>query len=108
MFHTAKVHLRRAMAVRSDLTKEQQITAKGATWLDRQAIAREPVALGGGGFGAEVREAMDRRAEHLIGPGLAERQNRGVSFHSNLIETLRRRELEIGRASCRVRVCPYG
>src|SRR3546814_13925901 len=67
---------------------------KGATWLDRQAIAREPVALGGGGFGAEVREAMDRRAEHLIGQGLAERQNRGVSFNTNLIETLRRRELD--------------
>src|SRR3546814_14634212 len=37
---------------------------------------------------------MDRRAEHLIGQGLAERQNRGVSFNSNLIETLRRRELD--------------
>jgi hypothetical protein len=33
--------------------------ATGATWLDRQAIAREPVALSDGGFGAEVREAMD-------------------------------------------------
>lgn len=93
-FDDAKGQRRVAMAVRSDLTIEQQITAKGATWLDRQAIAREPVALGGGGFGAEVREALDRRAEHLIGQGLAERQNRGVSFNRNLIETLRRRELD--------------
>ena len=93
-FDDAKGQRRVALAVRSDLTIEQQITAKGATWLDRQAIAREPVALGGGGFGAEVREALDRRAEHLIAEGLAERQNRGVSFSRNLIETLRRRELD--------------
>jgi hypothetical protein len=80
--------------VRSDLPLEQQITAIGATWLDRQAIAREPVPLGGGGFGADVRDALERRAEHLIGQGLAERQSRGVSFSRNLIETLRSRELD--------------
>jgi type IV secretory pathway VirD2 relaxase len=93
-FDDAQGRRRVALAVRSDLSIEQQITATGATWLDRQAIAREPVALGGGGFGAEVREALDRRAEHLIAQGLAERQSRGVSFNRNLIETLRRRELD--------------
>ena len=93
-FDDAKGQRRVALAVRSDLTIEQQITANGATWLDRQAIAREPVALGSGGFGVEVREALHRRAEHLVGQGLAERQNRGVSFSPNLIETLRRRELD--------------
>ena len=82
-----------AIAVRSDLDIERQVTATGATWLDRQNIAREPVALGGG-FGAEVRDAMDRRAEHLVGQGLAERQNRGVSFQPGLVDTLRRRELD--------------
>lgn len=92
-FDDAQGRRRVALAVRSDLPVEQQITANGATWLDRQAIAREPVPLGGGGFGAEVREALDRRAEHLIREGLAERQNRGISFNRNLIETLRRREL---------------
>lgn len=93
-FNDAQDRRRVALAVRSDLSIERQITAAGATWLDRQAIAREPVALGGGGFGAEVREALDRRAEHLIAQGLAERQSRGVSFSRNLIETLRRRELD--------------
>ena len=93
-FDDAQGRRRVALAVRSDLSIERQITATGATWLDRQAIAREPVALGGSGFGAEVRGAMDRRAEHLIGQGLAERQSRGVSFSRNLIETLRRRELD--------------
>ena len=64
-FDDAKGQRRVAMAVRSDLTIEQQVTATGATWLDRQAIAREPVALGGGGFGAEVREALDLSLIHI-------------------------------------------
>ena len=93
-FDDAQGRRRVALAVRSDLSIEQQITATGATWLDRQAIARETVPLGGGGFGAEVRDALDRRAEHLIAQGLAERQTRGVSFSRSLIETLRRRELD--------------
>ena len=82
-----------ALAVRSDLSIERQITATGATWLDRQAIAREPVALGGG-FGAEVKDAMDHRAEHLVRQGLAERQGGRVIFARNLIDTLRQREVE--------------
>jgi type IV secretory pathway VirD2 relaxase len=93
-FDDARGQRRVALAVRSDLAIEKQITASGATWLDRQAIAREPVALGGGGFGAEIRQALDARAEHLIGQGLAERQARGVSFRPGLIETLRQRELD--------------
>ncbi|HWM45672.1 MAG TPA: DUF3363 domain-containing protein [Xanthobacteraceae bacterium] len=92
-FDDALGRRRVALAVRSDVPLKQQITANGATWLDRQAIAREPVAVGGG-FGAEVRDALDRRAEHLICQGLAERQASGVSYSRNLIDTLRRRELE--------------
>ncbi len=41
-----------------------------------------------------MRAALERRAEYLIGQGLAEHQNRGVSFNRNLIETLRRGELD--------------
>jgi hypothetical protein len=52
------------------------------------------VALGGGGFGAEVREAMSARAEELVRQGLAERQARGITFSRNLIDTLRRREVQ--------------
>ena len=93
-FDDAKGRRRVALAVRSDIDIERQVSASGATWLDRQAIAREPVALGGGGFGAEVRDAMDRRADHLVGQGLAGRQSRGVSFSPGLIDTLRQREIE--------------
>lgn len=93
-FDDARGQRRVALAVRSDLDISAQITATGATWLDRQAIAREPAALGGGGFGAEVRDALDRRAEHLIEQRLAERHGRSVIFSRNLIDTLRQRELE--------------
>ncbi|RUW84454.1 DUF3363 domain-containing protein, partial [Mesorhizobium sp. M8A.F.Ca.ET.059.01.1.1] len=93
-FHDAQGHPRAAIAVRSDLDIEQQINAAGATWLDRQNIAREPIALSEGGFGAEVRQAMQRRADHLVEQGLGERHGQGTSFTRNLIDTLRRRELE--------------
>jgi type IV secretory pathway VirD2 relaxase len=93
-FDDARGQRRVAVAVRSDLSIEAQVTASGATWLDRQAVARDPVALGPAGFGAEVRQAMERRAEQLIEQGLAAREARGLVFAKNLIGTLRRRELE--------------
>lgn len=93
-FNDARGQRRVALAVRSDLDVDAQVTASGATWLDRQNIAREPVALSEGGFGAEVRQAMSARAEHLVEQGLAERQGQRISFGRNLIDTLRRRELE--------------
>jgi len=82
-----------ALAVRSDLDLGAQVSATGSTWLDRQAIAREPIALSDSGFGAEVRQAMDARAEHLIGENLAERQGGRVVFARRLLNTLRNREL---------------
>jgi type IV secretory pathway VirD2 relaxase len=92
-FDDAQGRRRVALAVRSDLAIEDQVTASGATWLDRQAVSRDPIALGQAGFGAEVREAMDRRAEQLIQQGLAERQARGIAFSHGLISTLQRREV---------------
>jgi type IV secretory pathway VirD2 relaxase len=82
-----------ALAVRSDLDIQAQVKATGATWLDRQAIAREPLALSEGGFGAEVQQALDQRADHLIGEGLAERQGGRVVFARRLLNTLREREV---------------
>jgi len=93
-FDDAQGRRRVALAVRSDLAIEDQVTASGATWLDRQAVSRDPVALGQTGFGAEVRDALERRADQLIEQGLAERQARGITFSQGLIGTLRRREVE--------------
>ncbi|MCA1414393.1 MULTISPECIES: relaxase/mobilization nuclease domain-containing protein [Bradyrhizobium] len=93
-FVDAQGRRRVAISVRSDLSIEAQVTASGATWLDRQAVARDPVVLGQAGFGAEVRDAMHRRAEQLVEHGLAERQARGLVFAKNLIGALRRREVD--------------
>jgi type IV secretory pathway VirD2 relaxase len=83
-----------AIAVRSDLPIERQVTASGATWLDRQAISRDPIALSDGGFGREVQDALERRAEHLVEEGLAQRQGGRMVFARRLLDTLRRREVE--------------
>ncbi|WP_279483704.1 VirD2 family relaxase/mobilization nuclease [Aureimonas sp. SK2] len=93
-FEDARGERRVALAVRSDLDLQHQVNASGATWLDRQSIAREPVAMSDGGFGAEVRQAMQQRADHLVREGLAEQQGRRIIFSRNLIDTLRRREVD--------------
>jgi type IV secretory pathway VirD2 relaxase len=85
---------RLALAVRSDLPLGAQVDASGATWLDRQLLKREPGSLSSGGFGREVREAMDARTEHLIREGLALRQGQRTVFARGLLDTLRRRELD--------------
>jgi type IV secretory pathway VirD2 relaxase len=84
---------RLSLATRSDLSIEAQATASGATWLDRQLLAKDP-PLSGGGFGAEVRQAMEARVNHLAVEGLAHRQGQRVIFASDLLATLRRRELD--------------
>ncbi len=85
--------IRLSLATRSDLPIDAQVTARGATWLDRQLVAREQAATGGG-FGAEVRDAMAARAELLAGEGLARRQGGRLVFAQDLIETLRTRDLD--------------
>ena len=82
-----------ALASRSDIDIHAQVNATGATWLDRQSVSREPAALSDGGFGAEVRQALEQRTEHLIGEGLAERQGGRVVFARRLLNTLRDREV---------------
>ena len=84
---------RLSLATRSDLSIEAQVTASGATWLDRQLLAKD-APLSGGGFGAEVRGAMEARIDHLAEEGFARRQGQRVVFARDLIATLRRRELQ--------------
>jgi Protein of unknown function (DUF3363) len=89
---------RLSLATRSDLTIEAQVSALGATWLDRQLLAKDS-PLSGGGFGAEVRQAMHCRIERLVEQDLARRQGQRVVFARDLINTLRRRELDEVAAS---------
>ncbi|MFC5374784.1 relaxase/mobilization nuclease domain-containing protein [Brevundimonas faecalis] len=93
-FDDARGQRRVALAVRSDLDIDRQVVAGGATWLDRQNVAREPAALAASGFGAEVRDALARRAQHLADQGLAERQGQSIRFNRGLIDTLRRRDIQ--------------
>jgi type IV secretory pathway VirD2 relaxase len=88
----AKGHDRLSLATRSDIPLEAQIKAPGATWLDRQLVARDPVATGNG-FGCEVRDALDARASHLETQGLARRQGQRVILAQDLVGTLKNQEL---------------
>ena len=82
------------IAVRSDLDLEAQVQARGATWLDRQLVARDPVSLAERGFGAEVSDALGGRLEHLRAEGLVRPDADGLRVASNLIGRLRQRELD--------------
>ncbi|MGE0566212.1 MAG: relaxase/mobilization nuclease domain-containing protein, partial [Pseudolabrys sp.] len=93
VYDDANGRRRLSLATRSDLSIEAQVTATGATWLDRQLLAKDP-PLSGGGFGAEVRDAMKARIDHLAAEGLARRQGQRAVFARDLLATLRRRELE--------------
>ena len=84
---------RLSLATRSDLTIEAQVSAPGATWIDRQLLTKES-AVSRGGFGEEVRDAIDRRIDHLVEQGLARRQGQRVIFARDLLNALRRRELD--------------
>ncbi len=93
---------RLSLAVRSDLPLGEQISAEGATWLDRQLLAREPSA-GSTGFGREIRAAMDARAGRLETLGLARREDGRLRLARGLIETLRARDVESAAEAIAVR-----
>lgn len=88
----AKGARRHSLVTRSDLPIEQQISARGATWLDCQNLARTPAATGAG-FGQETRDAMAARIDHLAAEGLARRQGQTVTFARDLLDTLAKRDL---------------
>ena len=98
----AKGHDRLSLATRSDIPLEAQIKAPGATWLDRQLVARDPVATGNG-FGREVRDALDARASHLETQGLARRQGQRVILAQDLVGTLKNQELTAAKQAIAAR-----
>ncbi|WP_447606041.1 DUF3363 domain-containing protein [Brevundimonas sp. M1A4_2e] len=76
----------------SDLGLTGQITARGATWLDRRALDPNPLPEAGG-FAGEVAVAREARIDRLAAEGLAERRGVGVRFASGLLQTLKAREI---------------
>jgi len=91
------------IAARSDLTVEAQIAAPGATWLDRQLVSRERAEVSHIGFGHDVRDALQRRIDHLATEGLARRDGQRVIFARQLIDTLRQRNLEAAAADIAIK-----
>ncbi|WP_421951709.1 relaxase/mobilization nuclease domain-containing protein [Pelagibacterium sp.] len=86
------------LALRSDFDLNAQIVAPGASWLDHRLVERNPMPLSVGGFGGEVRSAMKARTEHLADEGLARRQGQRIILQRDLLNTLRRRELDAAAA----------
>lgn len=93
---------------RSDVDLASQVTAPGATWLDHRLVARDASSFALGGFGEEVRRAMEARTNHLADQGLARRHGDRVVFARDLLATLRRRELDaVGANVAGERGLPY-
>ena len=65
----------------------------GATWLDWELIADTPQTIRDTGFGRDVREARERRRQWLIAEGLAQEEQGSTTYRTNMLATLRRREL---------------
>ena len=81
-----------AVELKSHLPIERQARVIGATWLDQQLIGGGK-GFGDLGFGGEVKDALQQRADFLAEQGLAERRGQRVILARNLLATLRNREL---------------
>lgn len=78
--------------VLADQPLEQLVRRDGPTWLDRQCVASEPERLQGR-MGGEVEAALRQRRQWLIEQGLAGKEGNVTHYRSDLIATLRQREL---------------
>ncbi|TGT71815.1 MULTISPECIES: relaxase/mobilization nuclease RlxS [unclassified Mesorhizobium] len=77
----------------SPMPLEKQVDFDGATWLDRELVSNEPVALRVSGFGREVGEAQTRRRQWLIAQALAHEEQGRIVYRADMISILRQREL---------------
>lgn len=82
-----------AIEMLSTAPLERLSTADAATWLDRELVAREPIAVRDAGFGREVRDALAVRCKWLVAQGLAEPEGRAVRMRRDALGILQRREL---------------
>jgi len=88
----AKGRDQQSLAVRSDMPLGAQVTADGATWLDRQLVAKEPL-ITADAFGSEIRDAMAARADQLVARGLARRQGQQLVFARAMLDKLQTQEV---------------
>lgn len=83
----------------SPIALEKQIAHHGATWLDRELVARERTPLAAHGFGRDVSAALERRKLALVDMGYAHDTGSGtIRAPKDLIARLRGSEVErVGR-----------
>jgi type IV secretory pathway VirD2 relaxase len=78
---------------------DRQVTSDGATWLDRELVSRGRGAPSTGGFGAELRQALELRKDELVRQGHMRRTTEGgLQVRTDLLGTFRHQEVErVGR-----------
>jgi len=98
-----------SLRVLSALDLEAQIRSDGATWLDRQLLARDPVPVARCGFGLAVGTALEHRRQHHLAHGDANHDADGsVRYRRDLLATLERRELaRAGGEMAATRAVPF-
>ena len=77
----------------------QQITHNGATWLDRELTARRPLSVAKHGFGRQINDALDQRAQRLVDMGYATVKDGYINIPRKTVAVLERQEVDrIGKA----------
>jgi type IV secretory pathway VirD2 relaxase len=82
-----------AVAMLSTIGLEAQVSAIGATWLDRELVSSNPTSLRDAAFGKKVSDALGRRQQWLLDQGLATMKGKRVVYGFDLLAALRQREL---------------
>jgi type IV secretory pathway VirD2 relaxase len=77
----------------STMPLERLVEVDAATWLDREAVAITPTPIRDAGFGHEVEAAQARRRQWLVAQGFAEEHDGAVTYRSDMLAALQRREL---------------
>jgi type IV secretory pathway VirD2 relaxase len=83
------------ISILSPIDLGSQIGHDGATWLDRELVSRQRIALAGEGFGQEVKAALEKRKQALAAMGHVNDLGDG-HFHAprDLIQRLEAADIE--------------
>jgi hypothetical protein len=77
----------------SAMPLEQQVSAHGATWLDRALVDDAGGTFRDAGFGHDAQTALVRRRQWLIEQGLAQGNVEHTTYRPDMLSALTRREL---------------
>ena len=83
-----------AIRTLSTLDLDRQVGSDGATWLDRELVAKDHLPITDAGFGREVNVALDGRAQRLVEMGHATAKDGFISIPRRSVAVLERQEVE--------------